>query len=128
MKTVTVKFTSRYQTGYGGDKSYDYLVEDDVDVTAGDHAVAHNGSEFAIVKVLAVKAGASAKATKTLVSIINESVITDYNNINAKVKEQKALFARLEQLMLQETENNKYRLLAASNPEAAKILEQLGIK
>jgi len=128
MKTVTVKFTSRYQTGYRGDKSYDYLVEDDVDVSAGDHAVAHNGSEFAIVKVIAVNAGVSAKATKTLVSIINESVITDYNNINAKVKEQKALFARLEQLMLQETENNKYRLLAASNPEAAKILEQLGIK
>ena len=128
MKTVTVKFTSRYQTGYGGDKSYDYLVEDDVDVTAGDHAVAHNGSEFAIVKVLAVKAGASAKATKTLVTILNEHVIANYNNVNAKVKEQKALFARLEQLMLQETENNKYRLLAASNPEAAKILEQLGIK
>ena len=128
MKTVTVKFTSRYQTGYRGDKSYDYLVEDDVDVSAGDHAVAHNGSEFAIVKVIAVNAGVSAKATKTLVSIINESVITDYNNINAKVKEQKALFARLEQLMLQETENNKYRLLAASNAEAAKILEQLGIK
>lgn len=128
MKTVTVKFTSRYQTGYGGDKSYDYLVEDYVDVTAGDHAVAHNGSEFAIVKVLAVKAGASAKATKTLVTILNEHVIANYNNVNAKVKEQKALFARLEQLMLQETENNKYRLLAASNPEAAKILEQLGIK
>ena len=83
---------------------------------------------FPIVKVLAVKAGASAKATKTLVTILNEHVIANYNNVNAKVKEQKALFARLEQLMLQETENNKYRLLAASNPEAAKILEQLGIK
>ena len=127
MKTVTVKFTSRYQTGYG-DKSYDYLVEDDVDVSAGDHAVAHNGSEFAIVKVIAVKAGASAKATKTLVSIINESTLMAYNDMNAKVKEQKVLFARLDQLMAQEYENNKYRVLAASNAEAAKILEQLGIK
>lgn len=127
MKTVTVQFTTRYQTGYNNSE-YDYLVADDVDVTAGDHAVAHNSKEFAIVKVVSVKAGASAKATKTLVTIINESVCMDYNNMNEKVKEQKALFARLEQLVEQEYENNKYRVLAASNAEAAKILEQLGIK
>lgn len=127
MKTVTVRFTERYTSGYS-QKTYDYLVEDDVDVTAGDHAVAHNGSDFAIVKVMEVKAGASAKATKTLVAILNESVLMDYKNMNEKVKEQKALFARLEQLLAQENENNKYRLLAASNSEAAKILETLGIK
>lgn len=126
MKTVTVKFTERYSSSYS-QKEYDYLVEDSVDVTAGDFAVAHNGSEFAIVRVTSVKAGASAKATKTLVAIINENTLMAYNDMNEKVKEQKALFARLEQLMLQETENNKYRLLAASNAEAAKILAQLGI-
>lgn len=126
MKTVTVKFTERYSSNYS-QKEYDYLVEDSVEVTAGDHAVAHNGSEFAIVKVMAVKAGASAKATKTLVTILNENTLMEYKDTNEKVKEQKALFARLEQLMLQETENNKYRLLAASNAEAAKILAQLGI-
>jgi hypothetical protein len=127
MKTVTVRFTERYSAGYS-QKTYDYLVEDSVEVTAGDFAVAHNGSEFAIVKVMEVKAGASAKATKTLVTILNESVLMDYQNMNEKVKEQKALFARLEQLLAQENENNKYRLLAASNAEAAKILEALGIK
>lgn len=127
MKTVTVRFTERYNSGYS-QKEYDYLVDDDVEVTAGDHAVAHNGNEFAIVKVSSVKAGASAKATKTLVSILNENVLMAYKDMNEKVKEQKALFARLDQLMIQETENNKYRLLAASNAEAAKIIEQLGIK
>lgn len=126
MKTVTVKFTERYSSSYS-QKEYDYLVEDSVDVTAGDFAVAHNGSEFAIVRVTSVKAGASAKATKTLVTILNENTLMAYKDMNEKVKEQKALFARLEQLMLQETENNKYRLLAASNAEAAKILAQLGI-
>lgn len=126
MKTVTVKFTERYPSSYS-QKEYDYLVEDSVDVTAGDFAVAHNGSEFAIVRVTSVKAGASAKASKTLVTILNESTLMAYKDMNEKVKEQKALFARLEQLMLQETENNKYRLLAASNAEAAKILAQLGI-
>lgn len=127
MKTVTVRFTERYTSGYS-QKEYDYLVEDNVDVSAGDYAVAHNGSQFAIVKVTNVKAGASAKATKTLVTILNETVLMEYNDMNVKVKEQKALFARLEQLVEQEYENNKYRVLAASNAEAAKILEQLGIK
>lgn len=127
MKTVTVKFSGRYMTGLS-DKSYDYLVNDDVEVTAGDYAVAHNGSEFAIVRVIEVTAGASAKASKSLVTILNQKVVDEYNATNALVKEQKALFARLEQLVAQEYENNKYRVLAASNAEAAKILEQLGIK
>ena len=126
MKTVTVYFTNRYN--HTCSKSYDYIVEDNVQITTGDHAVVHNGSEFAIVQVESVKNGASAKATKTLVAVLNQNVISDYKAMNEKVKEQKAMFARLEQLLAQENENNKYRLLAASNSEAAKILEALGIK
>lgn len=127
MKTVTVKFTNRYPNTYN-EKSYDYLVDDDTQVTAGDFAVAHNGTEFAIVRVTEVVAGASAKATKSLVTILNESVLMEYKNRNETVKDQKALFARLDQLMAQENENNKYRLLAASNTEAAEILAKLGLK
>lgn len=125
MKTVTVKFASRY-----GDtnKTYEYLVDDDTEVTSGDHAVVHNGSEFAIVRVIEVSAGASAKATKSLVTILNETVLMEYKNRNETVKEQKALFSRLDQLIDQEYENNKYRVLAASNPEAAAILAKLGLK
>lgn len=125
MKTVTVKFASRY-----GDtnKTYDYLVDDDTEVTSGDHAVVHNGSEFAIVRVIEVSAGASSKATKSLVTILNETVLMEYKDRNESVKEQKALFARLDQLIDQEYENNKYRVLAASNSEAATILAKLGIK
>ena len=126
MKTVTVRFTDRYNTGYSK-AEYDYIVEDSVDVTVGDFAVAHNGSEFAIVKVTNVRSGVGSKATKTLVTILNESVLMDYKNMNEKIKEQKILFQRLEYLMEQETENNRYRLLAASNKEAADILAKLGI-
>lgn len=125
MKTVTVKFDNNYGSS---SKSYDYLVEDDTEVTAGDHAVVHNGSNFAIVRVIEVSAGASSKATKSLVTVLNETVLMDYKNRNETVKEQKALFARLDQLIDQEYENNKYRVLAASNPEAATILTKLGIK
>lgn len=125
MKTVTIVFTNRYG---GSDKSYDYLVDDDTEVTIGDHAVAHNGSEFAIVRVIEVSAGVSSKAHKSLVIILNENVLMEYKDRNEAVKEQKALFARLDQLMAQENENNKYRLLAASNTEAAAILAKLGIK
>jgi hypothetical protein len=127
MKTVTVYFTARYNQTYTN-KSYDYIVEDSVQVTAGDHAVVHNGSEFAIVKVESVKNGVSAKASKTLVAVLTQDTMREYAAMNEKLKEQKAMFARLEQLLAQESENNKYRLLAASNAEAAKILEALGIK
>jgi hypothetical protein len=91
-------------------------------------AVVHNGSELRIVKVTDVLAGASSRATKTVVSIFNEDTMEAYKEANLKVKEQKDLFVRLEQLLAQESENNKYRLLAQGNAEAAAILAQLGIK
>lgn len=125
MKTVKVKFSDRY--GQYNSKEYDYIVTDDVAVESGDFAVAHNGTEFVIVKVLSVVSGVSAKANKTLVSIINKGVMAEYEAMNTKVREQKSLFTRLEQLLAQETENNKYRILAQSNKEAADILVKLGI-
>lgn len=122
MKTLVVKFDN-----YAG-KDYHYVVADDVKVVAGDSAVVHNGTEFRVVRVIDVLAGASSRATKTVVTLINEDAMEAYNEANVKVKEQKDLFIRLEQLLAQESENNKYRLLAQGNAEAAAILAQLGIK
>lgn len=125
MKTVTVKFTDRYGSS---SNTYDYLVEDDTDVSAGDFAVAHNGTEYAIVKVISVAAGITARARKTLVSIITKDTVESYNKFNESIVEYKKLYERLDQLVAQEYENNKYRVLAASNSEAASILAKLGIK
>jgi uncharacterized ubiquitin-like protein YukD len=122
MKTVTVKFDN-----YNG-KTYDYLVDNNTKVQVGNHAVAHNGAQFAIVQVVEVSAGVSAKANKSLVLVFNDTIINEYLERNKKVLEQKALFTRLDQLIDQEYENNKYRVLAASNAEAAEILAKLGIK
>ena len=122
MKTLVVKFDN-----YAA-KDYHYVVADDAKVVAGDSAVVHNGSEFRVVKVIDVLAGASSRATKTVVTLLNADVVETYNAENVKVKEQKDLFARLDQLLAQENENNKYRLLAQGNAEAAAILAQLGIK
>lgn len=122
MKTLVVKFDN-----YAA-KDYHYVVDDDAKVAVGDSAIVHNGSEYRVVKILDVKAGASSRATKTVVTILNEDVQKAYEAANVKVKEQKDLFIRLEQLLAQESENNKYRLLAQSNSEAAAILAQLGIK
>lgn len=127
MKTITVKFTNRYNTGYN-DKSYDYLVEDNTEVQAGDFAVVHNGSEFAIVRVIEVCAGASGKATKSLVTVLGKKVIEEYTARNALVQEQKEAFQRLEQLLAQESENDRYRMLAQRNAEAAALLAKLGIQ
>jgi hypothetical protein len=122
MKTLVVKFDN-----YAG-KDYHYVVADDVKVVVGDGAVVHNGSEFRVVRVIDILAGASSRATKTVVALINEDAMEAYKEANVKVKEQKDLFVRLEQLLAQESENNKYRLLAQGNAEAAEILAKLGIK
>lgn len=122
MKTLVVKFDN-----YAG-KDYHYVVADDVKVVVGNSAVVHNGSEFRVVKVTDILAGASARATKTVVTILNEDTMAAYKEANEKVKAQKELFVRLEQLLAQESENNKYRLLAQGNAEAAEILAKLGIK
>ena len=122
MKTLVVKFDS-----YGG-KDYHYLVDDTAKVSAGDSVVVHNGSEYRIVKVIDIKAGASSRATKTVVAILSADVFAEYQEANKRVAEQRDLFARLDQLLAQESENNKYRLLAQANAEAAEILSKLGIK
>jgi len=122
MKTLVVKFDA-----YAG-KDYHYLVDDTAKVSVGDNVVVHNGSEYRVVKVIDIKAGASARATKTVVTILNGDVFAEYQEANKRVAEQRDLFARLDQLLAQESENNKYRLLAQGNSEAAEILSKLGIK
>ena len=122
MKTLVVKFDN-----YAA-KDYHYLVDDNARVDAGDSVVVHNGSEYRIVTVLDVIAGTSQRAKKTVVTILNTDLYNDYLERNKLVEEQRALFMRLEQLLAQESENNKYRLLAQSNAEAAEIIAKLGIK
>ena len=122
MKTLVVKFDN-----YAG-KDYHYVVADDAKVNIGDSAVVHNNTEFRIVKIVDILTGASIRASKTVVTLLTEDTMAAYNEANTRVKEQKDLFVRLEQLLAQESENNKYRLLAQGNAEAAAILAQLGIK
>lgn len=124
MKTLTVKFL---EGAYSTSKDYHYVVDDNVKVVAGNYAVVHNSSEYKIVAVTDVTAGASSKATKTVVCVLNEDIFVDYQKRNKQAAEQKELFNRLEQLLAQENENNKYRLLANSNKEAADILAKLGL-
>ena len=121
MKTLVVHFDN-----YAA-KDYHYVVDDAQAVALGDHAIVHNGTEFRLVKIKDILAGASSRATKTVVSVINQATFDDYNERNKQVKEQKDLFVRLDQLLAQESENNKYRLLAQGNSEAAAILAKLGI-
>ena len=125
MKTLEVVFLNN---SYGNSRSsYHYLVEDDVKVIAGDHAVVHNGSELRLVKVIGISGNISSKATKTVVCIINTDDINKYNEANKKLSQRKALYARLDQLLAQEAKNNKYKFLVQSNKEAARILSELGI-
>lgn len=123
MKTLVVKFDN-----YNGSKEYHYVVDDSQKINVGDSVVVHNGSEYRVVIVKDILAGASSRANKTIVAALTAEVFADYQERNKAVNEQKQLFARLEQLLALENENNKYRLLAQGNVEAAAILAQLGIK
>jgi hypothetical protein len=125
MKTVSVVFTSRESGQFSN--TYEYLVADDVAVEVGDFAVAHNGTQYAIVRVTKVSMEISQNATKSLVVILNSQVYADYQKQNEAVNEQKRMFVRLQQLMDQEYEKNKYRVLAQSNAEAAELAKKLGL-
>ena len=125
MKTVSVVFTSRESGQFSN--TYEYLVADDVAVEVGDFAVAHNGTQYAIVRVTKVSMEISQNATKSLVVILNSQVFADYQKQNEAVNEQKRMFVRLQQLMDQEYEKNKYRVLAQSNAEAAELAKKLGL-
>jgi hypothetical protein len=134
MKTVSVVFTSResgvvFTSRESGQFSntYEYLVADDVAVEVGDFAVAHNGTQYAIVRVVNVSMEISQKANKSLVVVLNRQVYADYEKQNEAVQEQKRMFVRLQQLMEQEYEKNKYRVLAQSNAEAAELAKKLGL-
>jgi len=123
MKTVTVVF------GDGNSSKYDYLVGDATQVAKGDVAVVHTGARngFKFVVVTNVRAGVSKNATKTLVTVLNDYVLDAYQKRNAEVTKKRELFERLDQLVELEYENNKYRVLAAINPEAAKLIAELGM-
>lgn len=96
-------------------------------VEVGDFAVAHNGTKYAIVRVVSVSMEISQKASKSLVMVLNRQVYADYEKQNEAVQEQKRMFVRLQQLMEQEYEKNKYRVLAQSNAEAAELANKLGL-
>lgn len=125
MKTLLVKFLEQntYQS-----KLYSYGVDDNMVVATGDHALVHNGREYRVVQVAEVRNGILPSVTKTVVSILNADTFAEYEERNIKLKQHAALFNRLEQLLAQENENNKYRSLAAHNSEAAEILTTLGLK
>lgn len=123
MKTITVKF----EDGYNTSKTYDYLVDNSTEVHAGDYAIAHNGSDLRITRVIDVSGKMSTKATKTVVKIINKTDFNNYFAANEAISERKKLVQKLDTILAQENEMDRYRLLAERNPEAADILKQLGI-
>lgn len=124
MKTLLVRFLDG--GNYSG-KSYSYGVDDSTVVAVGDYAIAHNGHDYRVVQIADIKSGLAPTVTKTLVCILGSAEFAEYEQRNVKLKQQAALFNRLEQLLAQENENNKYRSLAAHNSEAAQILTTLGL-
>ena len=123
MKTVTVKFTDT-------STEYDYFVADDTAVSKGDMAVVHTGVRggFKLVHVTKVRSGSFSKqATKTVIAVITKADMDRYAEFNETIALNRAKIERLDEIMAAEYENNKYRVLAATNGEAAALAKELGL-
>jgi hypothetical protein len=123
MKTVTVKFADTAT-------EYDYFVDDTTVVAEGDLAIVHTGARggFKIVFVTKVRNGSFSKqATKTLVKVVTRADMDTYKAFNDTIALNRAKIERLDEIMAAEYENNKYRVLANSNAEAAALAKELGL-
>lgn len=131
MYSVSVVFTNRYNNSYNNN-TYDYIIEDDMVVGVDDLVIVHNGSEYAIAKVVKVNSVVTEKANKTIVKLVTVADCKAYQEkttaLAQEVRERKNALARLEQLLAAEDKNIRYRMLAERSEEAKKLLELAGIK
>jgi hypothetical protein len=120
--TVAVTFNDN---AYGQPKQYHYLTKEQVKI--GQTALVHNGTELRLVTIQEIIPGASKKATKPLVKLLPEDLMNAYEAQLIEIKEVKDKLLQLDILLKQYEEAGKYAFLAQSSPEAAKLLQDLGL-
>lgn len=129
MKTLTVEFIphtsgKNYNPGSPG-SMYDYLYTGKKDVKPGDWALVHNGFTFGITKVALVKPGISAKVAKHALAIITQNDFEGYEAANKRIHEYRGVFDQLDFRLAEKKRLSKYEELAATDPVARDLLDQL---
>lgn len=131
LRTLVTNFVgsfdnNRWNPGTPG-KNYDYLYLGEKDAAPGDHALVHNGTHFGIVEIVRVKPGISDKVTKTVIDVVTKEEFERYSQANGQIHEYRKVFDQLDHMIAEEDRMNKYRDLAARNPDAAKLMEQVDL-
>jgi hypothetical protein len=119
MKTVSVKFATDY-----AHKAYAYMT-DISDVAVGDTVVVESPhSGFTCVKVTAIDESATAvtKATKWVVCKVDAEA---YRARVEREKQKGVILAKLLKIQKEVLERDMFSQLAALDPEAATLVEQL---
>lgn len=122
IRTVSVQFCA---TG----KTYTYLYDGEVKV--GDYVVvavprtrysADESYGYQVVKVTDIVEGRGPKATKYIVDVVN---VEAYEQRVENEKKRQAIIAELTERQKKMDEETRFAMLAARDPEAARLLEEL---
>lgn len=120
MKIVSVKFNNAYSQ----EKSYAYMTDID-DIAVNDLVVVESPSRgLTIVEVVSVQETAEGieKATKWVVDKID---VTAHKKRLADIEQRKLIVAKLKRMQADMLEADQFAMLAANNPEAAALIDQL---
>lgn len=134
MKTVRVKFLDskyrgqvapwRYDTREENSKVYSYAW--DGEVSTGDIALVHNGSELCLVRVVEVdEKWHDAAITKWLIYVATADEMERYRTRNNKIRRRKEIIRRLEELQSELDQSNRFKYLSTVNFEAHELLKEL---
>lgn len=105
-------------------KEYAYLYTGNRDINAGDYAVVHNGSNFAVTKIERVKPGIDDRVRKHVLSVITQEDYTQYLKANKGINDHRKVFEQLDFMLEEQEKFNKYIELGKANPAAAALLHK----
>jgi hypothetical protein len=122
VRTLECEFIRTMHNQGTAGRRYHYLYTGKRDIRAGDHAMVHNGSEFGIVEVKRVRPGITDKVEKHVLAVVTQEDFLRYSEANRGIDEHRTVFDRLDQMLEDAKRFDKYKELAASNPEADALL------
>lgn len=121
MKIVHVVFPLN---AYSRDKTYAYMTDID-DIAVNDTVVVDSPNNgLTLVKVVSVEETAEGveKATKWIVDKVD---VTAHKKRMADIEQRKLIVAKLKKMQAEMLEADQFAMLAANNPEAAALIDQL---
>lgn len=106
-------------------RTYEYLYVGAKDVSVGDHAFVHNGTNFGVVKIVRIRPGITDKVTKNVIDVITRAEWDEYQERNKRINEHRKVYDELDYLIEENKKHERYRRLAEHDPRAASLLSKI---